>query len=109
MIIDRSVPPSSQAVKEVNLVQAKTHYLSNGVPVHYIQAGKEPIIGIEILFPQAGAKHAPELSTGFFTTKMLVEGTSRRTAFAISNFVDSYGAFLQLSPAWITPLWKSTR
>nr|WKN35543.1 pitrilysin family protein [Tunicatimonas sp. TK19036] len=98
MIIDRSVPPPSQAVEEVKLAQAKTHFLSNGVPVHYIRAGKEPIIGIEILFPQAGVKHETEVGTSYFATKMLVEGTARRSAFAISNFVDSYGAFLQLSP-----------
>ncbi|MEQ9438349.1 MAG: pitrilysin family protein [Cyclobacteriaceae bacterium] len=98
MIIDRSIPPSSQPVKEVNLIQAKTHYLSNGVPVHYITAGKEPVVGIEILLPQAGIKHELQSGTSFFTIKMLAEGSSRHTAFAISNFVDSYGAYLQLNP-----------
>ncbi|MEM8964803.1 MAG: pitrilysin family protein [Bacteroidota bacterium] len=97
MVIDRSVPPPSQPISHVHLAEAKTHYLSNGVPVHYINAGKEPVVGIELLLPLAGIKHEPESGIGFFTMKMLAEGTQRRTAYAISNFVDSYGAFLQLN------------
>lgn len=98
MTLDRSLPPPSQSVNEVNLIEAKTHTLSNGVPVHFIPAGKEPVVGIEILFPRAGTKHEPRAGIGFFTVKMLSEGSRRRSAFAISNFIDSYGAYLQLSP-----------
>ncbi|MEM6841895.1 MAG: pitrilysin family protein [Bacteroidota bacterium] len=98
MILDRTIPPPSQPINRVQLAEAKTHYLSNGVPVHYINAGKEPVVGIELLLPLAGIKHEVQPGTGFFTVKMLIEGTQRRTAYAISNFVDSYGAFLQLNP-----------
>jgi len=98
MIIDRSVPPPSQPIKEVKLAQAQTHYLSNGVPVYYINAGKEPVVGIELLLPNAGTKYEAQPGNSFFTVKMLAEGTQRRSAFSISNFVDSYGAYLQLNP-----------
>jgi predicted Zn-dependent peptidase len=98
MIIDRSVPPPSQPIQEVKLARAQTHYLSNGVPVYYINAGKEPVVGIELLLPNAGTKHEAQSGSSFFAIKMLAEGTQRRTAFSISNFVDSYGAYLQLNP-----------
>ena len=98
MVIDRSIPPPSQPIKEVKLAQAQTHFLSNGVPVYYINAGKEPVIGIELLLPNAGTKYESQPGSSFFTLKMLAEGTQRRTAFSISNFVDSYGAYLQLNP-----------
>lgn len=98
MILNRSVPPPSQPIRHVQLSQADTHYLSNGVPVHYINAGKEPVVGIELLLPQAGTKHESVPGSSFFAIKMLAEGTQRRTAYSISNLVDSYGAFLQLNP-----------
>ncbi|MEM9674195.1 MAG: insulinase family protein, partial [Bacteroidota bacterium] len=87
MIIDRSIPPLSQPIKEVKLAQAQAHYLSNGVPVYYINAGKEPVVGIELLLPNAGTKYEAKSGDSFFTIKMLAEGTQRRTAFSISNFV----------------------
>ncbi|MGD1893696.1 MAG: M16 family metallopeptidase [Cyclobacteriaceae bacterium] len=98
MIIDRSIPPLSQPIKEVKLAQAQAHYLSNGVPVYYINAGKEPVVGIELLLPNAGTKYEAKSGNSIFAIKMLAEGTQRRTAFSISNFVDSYGAYLQLNP-----------
>ena len=98
MTLDRSVPPPSQPIRHVQLSQAETHYLSNGVPVYYINAGKEPVVGIELLLPQAGTKHESDLGSSFFAIKMLAEGTQRRTAYSISNLIDSYGAFLQLNP-----------
>ncbi len=98
MIIDRTIAPPSQPIREVNLVEATTKYLSNGIPVHMIQAGKQPVLGIELLFRNGGIKHEALTGACFFTIKMLAEGTSSKTAFDISEYVDKYGAFLQLSP-----------
>ena len=98
MILDRSVAPPSHPVRHVDLVQATTHTLSNGIPVHIIRAGKQPILGIEVVFRRGGIKHEQQNAACFFTIKMLGEGTRHRSAYQLSNFVDSLGAYLQLSP-----------
>ena len=98
MILNRSVAPPAQAVQHVDFTQATTYYLSNGVPVHVIRAGKQPVLGIELVFRQAGTKHQAQDSAGFFTFKMLGEGTQQRSGSDIYRTVDSLGAFLQLSP-----------
>ena len=98
MIIDRSVAPPSQPIRQIDLIEATTHRLSNGVPVHSIQAGKQPILGIEIVFRRGGIKHESQDAACFFTLKMLSEGTRRRSAYQISSLVDSLGAYLRLSP-----------
>lgn len=98
MILDRSIAPPSRPIREVNLVEAQTRYLANGVPLHVIRAGKQPVVGIELLFRSAGIKHAIKTGTCFFTLKMLAEGTAQKSAYEISEYADKYGAFLQFSP-----------
>ena len=98
MVIDRSVAPPSQPIRHVDLIEATSHSLSNGVPVHIIRAGKQPIVGIEIVFRRGGIKHESRNAACFFAIKMLGEGTRQRTTYQISNLVDSLGAYLQFSP-----------
>ena len=98
MVLDRSVAPPSQSIRQVDLIEATTHVLSNGVPVHVIRAGKQPVVGIEIVFRQGGIKHEAQNAACFFAIKMLGEGTRQRTAYQLSNVVDSRGAYLQFSP-----------
>lgn len=66
--------------------------------MHVVQAGQQPVLGIEIIFRRGGIKHEEQDAACFFALKMLSEGTHLRTAYQISNFVDSLGAYLQLSP-----------
>ena len=98
MVLDRSVAPPSQPIRHVDLIEATTHVLSNGVPVHIIRAGKQPIIGVEIVFRRGGIKHETQSAACFLTNKMLGEGTHQRTAYQISSLVDSLGAYLQFNP-----------
>lgn len=98
MVVDRSIAPPSQSIRHVDLVKATTTRLSNGVPVHRIRAGKQPIVGIEIVFRQGGIKHESTPAACFFALKMLGEGTNHRSAYQLFSLVDSFGAYLQLSP-----------
>lgn len=98
MILNRTVAPPSQPVQEVDIIEAQTQYLSNGIPLHVIRAGKQPVVGIELIFRNAGVKHEATPGACFFTIKMLAEGTTGRSAYEISEYVDKFGAFLQLSP-----------
>ena len=76
MVLDRSVAPPSQSIRHVDLIEATTHHLSNGVPVHIIRAGKQPVVGIEIVFRRGGIKHETQHGACFFTIKMLGRGHS---------------------------------
>lgn len=98
MRIDRSVAPPSQPIRHIELVQAVTHHLPNEVPVHVVRAGQQPVVGIEIVFRRGGIKYETRDAACFFALKMLSEGTQSRTAYQVSNFVDSLGAYLQLTP-----------
>ncbi len=98
MHLDRSVAPPSQPIRHIELVQAVTHHLPNEVPVHIIRAGQQPVVSIELIFRQGGIKHETRNAACFFALKMLSEGTQSRTAYQVSNSVDSLGAYLQITP-----------
>ncbi len=97
-MLNRITPPSYQTIQEVAYIKANTEYLSNGIPVHVINAGKQPVLGIEFIF-KSGTKYEPENGVAFFTTKMLSEGTKTRNAAQISSYIDQFGAYLQLNAA----------
>ncbi len=97
-MLDRTIAPPAQPIRQVHLIEAQTQYLANGVPVHVIRAGKQPVVGIELLFKTAGTRQETKPGSCFFTVKMLAEGTASKSAYEISASVDQYGAFLQLSP-----------
>jgi predicted Zn-dependent peptidase len=96
-MLDRSQPPAFHVADKVPILQAKTHYLDNGIPVHMINAGGQPVLRIELFF-KAGALIDPKLATSFFVIKMLREGTNNRNTHQISEYIDQYGAFVEFKP-----------
>jgi len=98
-MVDRTSPPQFKQIKEFQIKQARTELLDNGLPIHIIQTGKLPVIRIEIIY-RAGAWLEPKNGVVHFATKMLGEGTSKRSGKEIHRLVDQYGAFLDLRPGF---------
>lgn len=96
-MLDRSKPPAFHIADKVSILQADTQYLDNGIPVHMINAGGQPVLRVELFF-KAGACVDPKLATSFFVIKMLREGTQSRTTREISEYIDQYGAFIEFKP-----------
>ncbi|WPP48889.1 M16 family metallopeptidase [Catalinimonas niigatensis] len=98
MALDRKVAPPARPIRHVDFLEAETTLLSNGIPVHMIRSGKQAVVGLELVFRHGGIRHGNKNGVAFFTFKMLAEGTQQKDSDTISNEIDKYGAFLQLSP-----------
>lgn len=96
MVLDRTQSPAFQTIQEVRLPSFQTFTLDNGTPVHLIAVPQQPVLRIECIF-EAGAWHETMPGTSFFAFKMLSEGTKDRSSAQISEYFDSYGAFLELN------------
>ncbi len=96
-MLDRTVAPLSGKIEQVEIKQAETVLLDNGVPLHIIKAGSQPIIRIELLI-NGGNWFEPGTGVSFLTTKMLSEGTKHRSAADINKIIENYGANLELTP-----------
>jgi zinc protease len=94
-MVDRSNAPAFKEVRRVNLKQAISGNLINGIPLHVIDAGIQPVIKLEAVL-YSGKWFEPQDAVSFFTTKMLTEGTINKSSLQISEFFDRYGAFVEL-------------
>ncbi len=100
-MLDRKTPPTYHPVTNIKLQLAEQRHLRKGVPLHIINAGKQEVIRIEIIF-RGGTVHEEKNGQAFFATKMLSEGSSRYSAKEIATIMDSHGAYLELAPGFDT-------
>jgi predicted Zn-dependent peptidase len=96
MTLDRTQSPDFQAIQEVRLPPVHSHRLDNGVPLHLIAFNQQPVLRLECVF-EAGTWYEQIPSSAFFAMKMLAEGTIARSSAQISEYVDRYGAFMELN------------
>ncbi|WP_020597420.1 M16 family metallopeptidase [Spirosoma panaciterrae] len=96
MTLDRTQSPAFQAIYEVNLPPVQSHRLDNGIPLHVISVAQQPVLRLECVF-EAGTWYEQVPGSAFFAVKMLAEGTASRSSAQISEYIDRYGAFLELN------------
>lgn len=93
-MIDRTIAPSINEIKKVEIIRASETRLKNNITVYYIRAGTQDLVKIELLFP-AGMWQQPYPLTASAASAMLQEGTSKHSSKEIAEIADYYGAFLQ--------------
>jgi zinc protease len=98
MILDRTIPPPIQPIQDFTLIKPKNVYLENGMPAHFVSAGVQPIVSVQVIF-EAGNWSVPSADINHFTAKMLLEGTEKHTGSELSEKIDGYGAFLDVGTA----------
>ena len=96
MTLDRTTAPPTKAIETFTLAKPQTITLKNGIIMQVVRAGVQPILGIQLSF-QAGAWFAPTKEIGFFTNRMLAEGTKNNTSQQISEAFEFLGSHLELS------------
>jgi predicted Zn-dependent peptidase len=97
-MLDRTQPPSIQPLQDFILIKPISRQLKNGMPAHFISAGVQPIVNVQLTF-QAGSWFAPSVDINHFTSKMMMEGTKKRTSTQLTTEIDGYGAFLEVGTA----------
>jgi zinc protease len=97
MTLDRRQSPPFQAITEVRLPAVQSATLSNGLPIHWIGVPHQPVMRIECIFNAGVWYENGQPGAAFFAMKMLAEGTIQRSSAEISEYIDRYGAFLELN------------
>jgi predicted Zn-dependent peptidase len=95
-MLNRSIPPAFQTLNKVHLPQVQSQSLSNGYQLHWLNAGEQPVLRLELIF-RAGNWYEITRGDSYFTIKMMNEGTSRRSARQINEYVDQFGAFIEFN------------
>src|SRR6202012_1118835 len=87
-------PPKKDAIEfELNLPPYHRHLLSNGVDVYAIDLGNVEAMMVGWIF-DAGNSQEGKKGVAAATSALLKNGTAARTAFAINEHFEYYGAYL---------------
>ncbi len=97
-MLDRTQPPAIQPLQDFALIKPVNTQLKNGMPAHFICAGVQPIVSVQLIF-EAGSWFAPSVDINHFTSKMMMEGTKKHTSTQLTTEIDGYGAFLEVGTA----------
>jgi zinc protease len=92
MPLDRTIAPDFKVINSIHLPETQTHLLDNGVQLHVINIGEQPVVRLECIF-EAGSWQEQAPGASSFTIKMLAEGTTQHTSSEISEAFDRIGAF----------------
>ncbi|SDZ86529.1 M16 family metallopeptidase [Pedobacter hartonius] len=93
-MLDRTLIPESKQVNEINFIAPKKQELDNGIKVFTINAGRQELVRIELVFENVNWTEAHPLQA-IAVSHLINNGTKMLTAREIADKVDYYGAFLQ--------------
>jgi len=93
-MLNRTITPEFRQVNEINFLQPQRQQLENGIPVFTINAGKQDLVRIELIFENVNWDASKPLQA-IAVNHLINNGTSTLSAKNIAEQVDYYGAFLQ--------------
>lgn len=92
----RANPPAINSLIKPNIPKVYDHVLNNGLVMHELRAGSQPILKVEIMF-RAGRPFETKRQVGRFTNHLMREGTTKMTTAQIAEKIDFYGSSLVIS------------
>ncbi|MDB5022036.1 MAG: peptidase domain protein [Pedobacter sp.] len=93
-MLNRTITPEFRQVNDINFLEPQKQYLENGIPVFTINAGKQDLVRIELIFENVNWIEDKPLQA-IAVNHLINNGTTTLTAKEIAEKVDYYGAFLQ--------------
>jgi len=94
-MLDRTTPPTAQRISSLNFTKAKSVSLSSGTPIHIIHADQHDIVRLEIIL-KSGRWFETNIGSAYFTSQMLLEGTSGKSSKELADIFEFHGAHVSI-------------
>lgn len=98
-MLDRKTAPPFQKSLSLSLPQPIEDKLAPGFSLFGISGIEQNVVKIEVVF-RSGRWFEPVIGLSHFTAALLEKGTSKKTAAAIADTLDHYGASLEINPGF---------
>lgn len=95
-MLNRTQAPEFVSTHTVNLKSIQKQVLSNGAELYLLPAENLEVFKIELVF-DAGSLYGDKFGQSFFTSKLMLGGTSRMSAHQVLEYFDQYGGFVEVS------------
>lgn len=92
--MNRTTAPDIKQADKLNLVLPEEITLQNDVKLYWLKDVKDDSVKVEISW-DAGSKYQTKPLIAGFTNKLLLSGSPKKTAKAISEELDYYGGYIQ--------------
>lgn len=92
----RNTQPHINPIDNFDIIRPERHMMPNGITLNLIRAGNEEVVRMDILI-HAGTWQQERSLQALFTNRMLREGTNGMNAVEISERLDFYGAWMELT------------
>jgi zinc protease len=94
--LNRTKAPAFTRSIDFSLRNPSTQTLLNGIAIHYLVGGKQPVLKIEILL-KAGRWFEQQGGAAYFMSQLFTRGTRTKNSFQIAETFDSLGAHVDVS------------
>ncbi len=95
-MLDRTTRPTVNSLTDFDIQKPECVIMPNGLPLSILRAGNADVVRMDILIG-AGIWHQEKPLQALFANRMLREGTKSMTSVEISEKLDFYGAWVELS------------
>jgi len=95
-MLNRTISPAVNPIEHINMARAEKRTLSNGIPLHFVNAGTQDVVKIDFIF-EAGTWFQPANLVASLCNSMLEEGSEKYKAEEIAEKFDFFGSYLQLT------------
>jgi len=94
---DRTIPPPIHDAVEFDFVlpAIRRERLGNGLPLYWLNAGVQDVVEVDFIFP-AGIWYEQKPAVAHAVAGLLKNGTSKRSAHALHEALEFYGASLKV-------------
>lgn len=93
-MLDRTIAPPLQEIKNYKLPQPKVYRLDNGVQVYEVNAGTQEVIKLELVF-RAGRWYEDKKLSSRATANLLREGSTSINGADVAEHIDFYGGSIR--------------
>lgn len=99
-MLDRSVAPPFVEPHAFVLPPLEKLEIANGRQLFVIHSEENEVLRMEIMFPYAAKWEEEQNGLSFFTYKTLTEGTLSRSSNEIHEYLERFGAFIEVNPGF---------
>lgn len=94
-MLDRTIAPPAYKIKQCKFTQPSLSLIDETIPLYILNMGTQPVLQIELIF-DSGVWSEEKPGVAYLTSNMLLEGTKTKKAHDIAEYIDSYGAMIEV-------------
>lgn len=94
-MLNRTIAPPAYKIKQYKFTQPDLSFIDDTIPLYTLNMGTQPVIQVELIF-DSGVWSELKPGVAYFSSNMLLEGTKKKSSYDIAEYIDSYGAILDV-------------